>query len=117
MSESFFRTKLCTNLRKFGAVVIPIVGSRRQMAGTPDIYLSHKRVQTWIEFKGKKTVIREIQLVMMRKLYESGSGIFIIKEPNLILDWKGDQLGKYETTMDLICKLQEYRERYREERL
>lgn len=50
------------------ALVIPYVASKRNLAGTPDRWVLGQEFEGWIEFKGVRTKVTNIQAYMMRRM-------------------------------------------------
>ena len=92
MSESSFRTKISKEFRRLGCLVIPLVGSAAAGAGFPDTYICSNYISFWIEFKGKNTVIRPVQVQMMRELKKRGDIVYVYREPGILQNEDDDPI-------------------------
>ena len=107
MTEAIYRKKLCRELRRIGAMVIPYVASTRGLSGTPDIYLSHKKWQGWLEFKGANTKLTPIQYQVCLQMWATRTKVYIVREGNLLEDHFGECISEFRDAMNLLNKLQE----------
>lgn len=107
MSESKFRRKWCKELKTLGAVIIPYVANTRGLAGTPDLYLSHRRWRGWLEIKGVHTVLTDLQRQVAFELIHTGTMYYILRAPNLLQNVEGETIKEVKDAMDLLKTLQE----------
>lgn len=69
MNESLFTKQVCDELKRVNATVFNFVaGSPGQTPGIPDRYVSHMLFQGFLEFKGTKTSVSQVQTIMHREL-------------------------------------------------
>lgn len=78
-TETELRKIAVKALKKVNALVIPYVGSTMGMTDTPDVYISHKRWQGWVEFKGPETDVKDGQLYFRNNLRVHGTKAHILR--------------------------------------
>lgn len=102
MKESSYRSKICTELRKLGCIVIPIVGTAAGGSGYPDTMILTKKLDFFIEFKGPTTKIRPIQRVVLEKIRKKGSVAYVLRSPGLLLNPDGTFVCEVANGFELV---------------
>lgn len=80
MSERTHRRRIVAQLKAKGAIVLPFVGGRESVIGSPDCIISHWAWSGYVEFKGAKTVTQPHQRKMHNELRRRGDECIICRE-------------------------------------
>lgn len=105
--EAQWTKKICKGLIECGAMVFPIVASRMQPPGWPDRLVVHREWVGLIEFKGVDTIVRPVQIAVIRELRKRGKCVFIAREPGEL--WDLDvHVGDFTTSGELIDLILQY---------
>lgn len=99
--ESKFTKVICDALKKRNALVFAIVAGKRQEPGWPDRYVAHTLWSGWLEFKGPKTVVTDLQRYRLRELVARGVEAWVLREPDIIENHSGIRVTEFEV-MDLL---------------
>jgi len=106
MKESKFTKEVCSKMKNCGATIVPYVGNYRQQNGVPDRYVCHQLWQGWLEFKTTKGRLSTAQKIFIQRMNLSRKGVaFVVREPNIIENEKGDTLSHFANGFDLLLKL------------
>ena len=83
--------------KKANGTILSVHGHEMQAPGWPDSYISHKYWKGWIEFKGSKTRLTDLQKMILSKLGANGDRVYIVRYPNLIQHYEGVLLTRFTT--------------------
>lgn len=96
--EASWTQRVVAKLKKLECHVIPMTGVA--IKGIPDRLVLHKGQYFWLEFKGQRTRVTDIQLYMHQILRAHGAKVFIVRYPNLLY---GDNVQhKFENVEELL---------------
>ncbi len=111
MTENEWAKTIVKMLRRCNALVLNTHGEQYQQPGWPDLYIAHSFYCGWIELKGVKTLLEPHQKKILKGLSARGVPAYIARYPNLIQNYEGVLLYKFESTgLALLQTLQRIEE-------
>lgn len=111
MGEIVYTKRICAELRAINAMVVPYSASMRNQAGFVDRIVIHRYWSGFLEFKGLNTTIKKHQEITIKQINDrQPATAFVIREPGLIQNHKGETLVEFVTAKEMIACLARLRE-------
>lgn len=109
MTESKWTRKICCEMEECNAIVTAMVASMMQQPGIPDRHVCHAHWGGWLEFKGERTRLTDVQKIFVREQNRRRPGTaFVVRAPDRIEDHEGVLVSYFDGTgHDLVLKLGE----------
>jgi len=95
MLENEWAKEIIKQLRRCNSLVLNTHGEQYQQPGWPDVYIAHTFFCGWIEFKGSTTKLEPHQKKMIKGLNDKGVSAYVARYPNLIQNYEGGLLHKF----------------------